>query len=334
MLNRDVWCEETLQDYIASNFLFWQHFDVSSEGSQFCEWYKVDMFPLICIIDPRTGALKWKKEGFITAEKMGEKITDFLDKAPYPGADDVGANEGKSKAAAIDLDKSASSNRSLSNAPGFRCVAGSASESSDLSQAVKASLATTSKTLASANGGGPSSSSRTGARDTGDVVVVEDEDGDKEKDLPGFSARALRKAKHAAENPVVIEDSPRALGVTSDNDGKKENGDGDGDGKANAKAEGADKNTGSSPSPDLSGKTVKIMFKLPSGSKVVHVFDIAQTIRDVAMFLVEKIEADDKTRFEVEIAYPCTKLSFLDHGSTLEKVGITKDTALMVRVLQ
>jgi hypothetical protein len=72
--------------------------DVSPEGRTFCERYQVNEFPHISILDPRTGRLIWRKEGWtqqnpVTAESFAEMAMDFCSRnsferppqAPRPG---------------------------------------------------------------------------------------------------------------------------------------------------------------------------------------------------------------------------------------------------------
>ncbi len=66
----------------------------SSEGKTYVERYKVYDYPHVAIVDPRTGRLLWKKEGWtqekpFTAEHFAEMAMDFcsrhsFDKAPLP----------------------------------------------------------------------------------------------------------------------------------------------------------------------------------------------------------------------------------------------------------
>eukprot|EP01033_Poteriospumella_lacustris_P001219 gene1219-885_t len=85
VLNRDFWNDETAKNLIACNFIFWQQQDISFEGEKFISRYKVTTFPLVCIVDPRTGAVKWRKEGSkATPASLGESLQDFIDRSPTP----------------------------------------------------------------------------------------------------------------------------------------------------------------------------------------------------------------------------------------------------------
>jgi len=72
--------------------------DLTPEGRTYIERYQVNDFPHIGIIDPRTGRLLWRKEGWtlenpVTAETFAEMAMDFCSRnsfdrppqAPRPG---------------------------------------------------------------------------------------------------------------------------------------------------------------------------------------------------------------------------------------------------------
>jgi len=61
-LNRDLWSDETVIEIMTANFVFWQRDTDSTEGSVFCQRYKVDVndksnLPFLACVDPRTGQL-------------------------------------------------------------------------------------------------------------------------------------------------------------------------------------------------------------------------------------------------------------------------------------
>lgn len=80
VLNRDLWNEESVKDMILCSFIFWQQLDASIDGSKFMERYKVVEFPHVSILDPRTGALVWRRDGnrVTPARLMDECKPDFL----------------------------------------------------------------------------------------------------------------------------------------------------------------------------------------------------------------------------------------------------------------
>jgi len=69
-LNRDVWRDELVENLVRDGFIFWQAVDTTSEGSTYCERYRVGGYPHVAIIDPRTARLMWKKEGWTQVNPM------------------------------------------------------------------------------------------------------------------------------------------------------------------------------------------------------------------------------------------------------------------------
>ncbi|RKP22662.1 thioredoxin-like protein [Syncephalis pseudoplumigaleata] len=63
VLNRDIWSHEGLQAFIREHFVFLQYTTDEQEGQDYQIRYKVQTFPHVAIIDPRTGACKhvWNK---------------------------------------------------------------------------------------------------------------------------------------------------------------------------------------------------------------------------------------------------------------------------------
>lgn len=89
--------------------------DDTNEGRTYCQRYKIDMFPHVGIIDPRTGRLMWQRQGWtqvnpLTPQDFAELAMDFC------------------------------SRHSFSNPPSSVGVKRSLSESEELQAALKASL--------------------------------------------------------------------------------------------------------------------------------------------------------------------------------------------------
>lgn len=107
-LNRDVWRNDLVENLIREGFILWQERDVAPEGSKFVQRYKVEQYPHVSIIDPRTGRLLWSKEGWtqqnpMTAEAFAEIVMDFcsrhsLDRPPI--APDIMRSKGGGSAVA------------------------------------------------------------------------------------------------------------------------------------------------------------------------------------------------------------------------------------------
>uniref|UniRef100_A0A7S4JAM3 UBX domain-containing protein n=1 Tax=Odontella aurita TaxID=265563 RepID=A0A7S4JAM3_9STRA len=87
-LNRDVWRDELVENLVREGFVFWQATDVSNDGSTYAQRYSVLSYPHVAIIDPRTGRLMWKKEGWtqvdpMTAEQFAELAADFCSRHSF-----------------------------------------------------------------------------------------------------------------------------------------------------------------------------------------------------------------------------------------------------------
>ncbi|XP_077472248.1 UBX domain-containing protein 7 isoform X1 [Stigmatopora argus] len=60
-LNRDVWSNDAVKTIIREHFIFWQVYHDSEEGERYIQFYKLNKFPYISILDPRTGELSCQK---------------------------------------------------------------------------------------------------------------------------------------------------------------------------------------------------------------------------------------------------------------------------------
>ncbi|KAL7751721.1 UBX domain protein Ubx2 [Sorochytrium milnesiophthora] len=56
MLNRDLWSDKRVKEFIKANFIFLQPRVTDADGQQYKSFYPVTEFPHIALIDPRTGA--------------------------------------------------------------------------------------------------------------------------------------------------------------------------------------------------------------------------------------------------------------------------------------
>ncbi|XP_060079385.1 UBX domain-containing protein 7-like [Ylistrum balloti] len=85
-LNRDVWSNSSVKSIIKSKFIFWQVYHDSEEGGKYTQFYKVNNWPYVSIIDPRTG------ENMVTWDKLDpiifcELANEFLAENPFCGSD-------------------------------------------------------------------------------------------------------------------------------------------------------------------------------------------------------------------------------------------------------
>ncbi|KAL8519772.1 hypothetical protein ACS0TY_010638 [Phlomoides rotata] len=82
MLNRDTWANEAVAQTIKTNFVFWQVYDDTEEGSKVCTYYKLDSIPVILVIDPITGQKMRSWRGMVQPENLLEDLLSFMDGSP------------------------------------------------------------------------------------------------------------------------------------------------------------------------------------------------------------------------------------------------------------
>ncbi|XP_061776369.1 UBX domain-containing protein 7 [Nerophis ophidion] len=76
-LNRDVWSNDAVKNIIRDHFIFWQVYHDSEEGQRYIQFYKLNKFPYISILDPRTGQkmVEWNQ---LDVASFLEQATGFL----------------------------------------------------------------------------------------------------------------------------------------------------------------------------------------------------------------------------------------------------------------
>jgi hypothetical protein len=85
-LNRDVWRDELVENLVREGFVLWQAMSNTNDGQTYITRYKVQGYPHLAILDPRTGSLLWKKEGWtqvdpLTAEQFVEIASGEFDRS-------------------------------------------------------------------------------------------------------------------------------------------------------------------------------------------------------------------------------------------------------------
>lgn len=85
VLNRDIWSNATLKEIVRSAFIFWQKDKATAAGSQFVTKYNIKEFPVICVIDPRTGrkVKQWQSDRFKGPLSATDVLSDFLGENPF-----------------------------------------------------------------------------------------------------------------------------------------------------------------------------------------------------------------------------------------------------------
>lgn len=79
ILNRDVWSNERLKEFVVEHFVFWQPCNSSEEGRYYEQFYKIGSYPHIGIIDPATrGRFPQVFEGRIEAKELYAQLQEFV----------------------------------------------------------------------------------------------------------------------------------------------------------------------------------------------------------------------------------------------------------------
>ncbi|CAK9435547.1 uncharacterized protein LODBEIA_P02740 [Lodderomyces beijingensis] len=81
VLNRDFWSNSRVKQIVRENFIFLQYQNDSFDGESYVNFYHVDQFPHIAIIDPLTGerVYRWKDGQVPEMEKWISEVYSFLD---------------------------------------------------------------------------------------------------------------------------------------------------------------------------------------------------------------------------------------------------------------
>ncbi|KAI0222486.1 UBX domain-containing protein 7 [Lamellibrachia satsuma] len=83
ILNRDVWSSSKVKTIVRRHFIFWQGYHDSSEGQRFMQFYNINTWPYIAVLDPRTGEKMavWHTRD---ADTLTELLREFTEQYPAP----------------------------------------------------------------------------------------------------------------------------------------------------------------------------------------------------------------------------------------------------------
>jgi hypothetical protein len=81
MLNRDTWCDDTVEQIVRNSFIFWQRGSTCQEAKKYLSVYKVDAadLPQTAIIDPRTRAKITAMKGYASPTEMISFLVRFIE---------------------------------------------------------------------------------------------------------------------------------------------------------------------------------------------------------------------------------------------------------------
>ncbi|VDN33471.1 unnamed protein product [Gongylonema pulchrum] len=81
-LNRDVWSNTAVKELIRSSFVFWQIHKDWADGNRICNYYRINSYPAIFVVDPRTGELLLTVKAAADAFSFCDQLATFLDSCP------------------------------------------------------------------------------------------------------------------------------------------------------------------------------------------------------------------------------------------------------------
>ncbi|CAG5117029.1 unnamed protein product, partial [Candidula unifasciata] len=84
MLNRDVWSHADARNIIRDSFLFWQVYNDSEEGKRFMQFYKLNSWPYVAVIDPVTGEKQIIWDKIADGRVFCDLAKEFLSSCPAP----------------------------------------------------------------------------------------------------------------------------------------------------------------------------------------------------------------------------------------------------------
>lgn len=82
VLNRDFWSQLKIKNFVRENFIFLQYQHDSPNGTNYKNFYSIDKYPHISILDPLTGerVFKWTDGEIPESDTWLKEVDDFLDK--------------------------------------------------------------------------------------------------------------------------------------------------------------------------------------------------------------------------------------------------------------
>uniref|UniRef100_A0A8C7J1K8 UBX domain-containing protein 7 n=1 Tax=Oncorhynchus kisutch TaxID=8019 RepID=A0A8C7J1K8_ONCKI len=303
-LNRDVWSNDAVRTIIREHFIFWQVYHDSEEGQRYIQFYKLNKFPYISILDPRTGQkmVEWNQ---LDVASFLEQVTGFL------------TEHGQ-------LDGPASSHPP----PAKRARSESlidASEDSQLEAAIRASLQETHYESSSAPDL-PDSPHSADADSDGDSEAEPFSDSEGLISVDG-SDNETTEPREGTPQPPPRPDSPPARHRKSPH---KENSHRKEESKKNHLEPPAATPARSQADPDSEHRPkARLMLRYPDGQRE----QIALSFKAKLMALVRHVQSKGypNERFELVTNFPRRKLAHLDYDITLQEAGLCPQETVFVQ---
>ena len=76
-LNRDTWSDASLKRFVQEHFIFWQPSKSEEAGRYYTNFYPVDLYPHVGIVDPVTRSRMLVLTGFLEAKEMRMRLQEM-----------------------------------------------------------------------------------------------------------------------------------------------------------------------------------------------------------------------------------------------------------------
>ncbi|XP_058060240.1 UBX domain-containing protein 7 [Anopheles bellator] len=94
MLNRDLWSDVQLKEFMRRHLVFWQQSNKTNDGAKFKTFYKVRSEPYLAMIDPRTGEeVRTFSTTDLTPVRFLETLKAFLVENKSPHGEEVNVSQ-------------------------------------------------------------------------------------------------------------------------------------------------------------------------------------------------------------------------------------------------
>ncbi|XP_042573949.1 UBX domain-containing protein 7-like isoform X2 [Cyprinus carpio] len=325
-LNRDVWSNDAVKNLIREHFIFWQVYHDSEEGQRYIQFYKLNKFPYISILDPRTGQkmVEWNQ---LDVSSFLDQVTGFLS--------EHGQLDGQS-----------------SQPPAKRARSESlidASEDSQLEAAIRASLEEThyESTQDEAESRSDDDSDAEPFSDSEGLISVDGSDNDAvggEDSLDGHVSAEVAPPTRS-DSPAHHRKSPHKelchrkeeskknhlepVGLSHSQTGQTESQQHLGENHRSTSHQPSEPAGTSIADPDDNGPKARLMLRYPDGQRE----QIALSAKAKLMALVRHVQTKGfpNERFELVTNFPRRRLAHLDYDITLQEAGLCPQETVFVQ---
>mmetsp|Transcript_4862 Transcript_4862/g.8938 ORF Transcript_4862/g.8938 Transcript_4862/m.8938 type:complete len:650 (+) Transcript_4862:80-2029(+) len=297
-LNRDVWRDELVENLVREGFVFWQASNTTAEGRTYVERYKVAGYPHLGILDPRTGKLLWRKEGWtqveaVTAEMFVEMASDFCSRHSFDRMPTLGGGSGRGRPAGYGSGGNTASGSGGSSSHPMDVDARSGkrpihelSEEEQLQAAIRASMQPDNND-SNGDGDGDNAAGR-GMDDSVEIVDIEDDS----NNHPQKGGEGKEEEEEEGLKKPSFETDIRVMAV------------------------------GDEPAPGA-GELARVQIRMPDGKRLVRKFRGKDTIKVIYAFVAQNNdEAKGGKEFELKAKFPPQDL-FPSVNDTISSCGLS-----------